>query len=103
MIGIILVSKQANVCRTLRQFIGTDPELEIMAEVSGSDEALEKVDLLSPNILLINSGGSDTDAISLAERVLQRKPRTFVILLMQQLTLDGMQAASTAGCHNVAS
>ena len=102
MISMILVSKQAAVCRNLREFIGTDPELELIAEAAGSDEALEKVDLLNPNILLINSGGSDTDAVSLAERVIQRKPRTFVILLMQQLTLDSMQVASAAGCHNIA-
>ena len=102
MISMILVSKQAAVCRNLREFIGTDPELELIAETAGSEEALEKVDLLSPNILLINSGGSDTDAVSLAERVIQRKPRTFVILLMQQLTLDSMQVASAAGCHNIA-
>ena len=101
MISMILVSKQASVCRNLREFIGTDPELELIAEAAGSDEALEKVDLLNPNILLINSGGSDTDAVSLAERVIQRKPRTFVILLMQHLTLDSMQVASAAGCHNI--
>ena len=102
MINLILVSKQASVCRSLREFLHTDPELEILAEVASSDEALEKVDLLSPNILLINSGESDTDAISLAERVVQRKPHTFVILLMQPLTLESIQVANAAGCHNIA-
>ena len=102
MISMILVSRQASVCRTLREFIGTDPELDLVAEIAGADEALEKVDLLSPNILLIHAGESDTDAISLAERVIQRKPRTFVILLMQALTLERMQMANAAGCHNVA-
>ena len=102
MISMILVSKQTDVCRDLRGFIGTDPELELLAETHSSDEALEKVDLLSPNILLINSGERDTDAISLAERVIQRKPHTFVILLIQNLTLENMQAASAAGCHNIA-
>ena len=103
MISMILVGRQANICRNLREFIGTDPELELVAEVTGSDEALEKVDLLSPNILLISSGEGDTDSISLAERVIQRKPRTFVILLMQQLTVENIRAANAAGCHNIAS
>ena len=103
MISIVLVSKQASICRNLREFIDTDPELDLIAEAGSSDEALEKVDLLSPNILLISSGESDTDTISLAERVIQRKPRTFVILLMQHLTLENMRAASAAGCHNVVS
>ena len=102
MISIVLVSKQASVCRTLRDYLNTDPQLDLLAELSNTDEALEKVDLLSPNILMIHAGESDTDAISLAERVIQRKPRTFVILLMQPLTLERTQAANAAGCHNIA-
>ena len=102
MISIVLVSKQTGLCRNLREFIGADPELELLAELSGADEVLEKVDLLSPHILLIHAGENDTDAISLAERVIQCKPRTFVILLMQPLTLDRIQMANAAGCHNIA-
>ena len=102
MISLILVSKQSTAGRTLREYLGTDPELDLLAELSNADEALEKVDLLSPNILLIHAGDSDTDAVSLAERVIQRKPRTFVILLMQSLTLERMQMANAAGCHNIA-
>ena len=102
MIGLILVSKQPTAGRTLREYLGTDPELDLLAELSSADEALEKVDLLSPAILLIHAGDSDTDAVSLAERVIQRKPRTFVILLMQSLTLERMQMANAAGCHNIA-
>ena len=102
MISIVLVSKQAGACRNIREFIGTDPELDLLAEVSDSDEALKKVDLLSPSILLNSSGESDTDTLCLAERVIQRKPRTFVILLVQQLTLESIQAANAAGCHNIA-
>ena len=102
MISIILVSKQSGLNRTLRTFLETDPELELESELSGADEALEKVDLLCPNILLIHAGDSDQDAISLAERVIQRKPRTFVILLMENVTLERMQMANAAGCHNIA-
>ena len=102
MISIILVSKQSGLNRTLRTFLETDPELELGSELSSADEALEKVDLLSPNILLIHAGDSDQDAISLAERVIQRKPRTFVILLMENVTLERMQMANAAGCHNIA-
>jgi pilus assembly protein CpaE len=102
MISIMLVSKQSGLNRTLRTFLETDPELELESELSGADEALEKVDLLCPNILLIHAGDSDQDAISLAERVIQRKPRTFVILLMENVTLERMQMANAAGCHNIA-
>ena len=102
MISVVLVSKQSGPARKLGEFIHTDPDLELLGELSGADEALEKVDLLGPNILLIHAGENDTDAISLAERVIQRKPRTFVIMVMQSLTLERMQMANGAGCHNIA-
>lgn len=101
MISIMLVSKQDSVLRTLRQMIGTDPELEPAAEASGGDAALEKVENTAPDVLVINSSDADTDAINLAERVILRKPRTFVILLAEKLTLEILQNANAAGCHNI--
>ena len=101
MINIIVVSKQPNVSTMLREYLQTDEELEVLDELSNSDEVLEKLDLLSPNILLLHAGETDSDAISLAERVIQRKPRTFVILLMEHMTLERMQMAIAAGCHNI--
>lgn len=98
---IMLVSKQEAILRTLRQFLRTDEALEITTESAGGDAALEKVENISPDILLINSDDTDTDAINLAERIVLRKPRTFVILLMRQMTLENIQAANSAGCHNV--
>ena len=101
MINLILVSKQPSVNLRLREQLLTDEELEVLDEISNADEALEKVDLQNPNILLLYSGDADSDAISLAERVIQRKPRTFVIVLMERMTMERLQLATTAGCHNV--
>ncbi|MBR5537200.1 MAG: AAA family ATPase [Clostridia bacterium] len=101
MINLILVSKQPSVNLRLREQLLTDGELEVLDEISNADEALEKVDLQNPNILLLHSGETDTDAISLAERVVQRKPRTFVIVLMEHMTMERLQQATAAGCHNV--
>ena len=103
MIGIMLVSRQNAVLETLRGFLDSDEELEIVSEAPGGDAALEKVENTSPDILLIHSGGADADAVNLAERIIQRKPRTFVILLAQEMTLERVQAANAAGCHNVIS
>ena len=101
MIEIMLVSKQEQTLNTLRQFIGTDPELTVIAEAPGGDAVLEKVENEAPEILILNSGGLDTDAVSLAERIIMRKPRTFVIILVQEVTVEVLQSANAAGCHNV--
>ena len=54
MIGIMLVSKQEPVLNLLRQFIEYDNETEVVAEASGGDQALEKVENSAPDVLIIN-------------------------------------------------
>jgi len=100
-IEIMLVSKQDAVLRTLRQHLSLDSELELIAEAPGGDAALEAVEISEPNLLILNYGNADSDTINLAERILTRKPRTFVVLLLQDMTLDSLQSANAAGCHNV--
>lgn len=101
MIEIMLVSKQEPVLKTLRQYIGSDDEMTVVSEASGGEAALEKVENEAPDILILNSGAQDTEAISLAERIIMRKPRTFVIVLVPEITVDALQSANAAGCHNV--
>jgi len=100
-INVMLVSKQEAALKTLRQFLGADSELELIAEASGGDSALEAVELNEPDILVINAGGTESDSVAFAERILLRKPRVFVILLQQEITIDNLRAANAAGCHNV--
>ncbi len=101
MIRLMLVSRQETVLSSLRQLLDFDEELSILAEAPGGDAALEAVENHSPDVLLLHSGGTDSDAMNLAERIILCRPRTFVILLVQELTLEVMQAAAAAGCHNV--
>lgn len=101
MIGVMLVSKQKDVLEVLRNYASTDPELELVAEASGGESALEKVEMTSPDVLVINSGDEDTDSINLAERIIKLKPRTFVILFTNNYTVDELQKANSVGCHNV--
>ena len=42
MIEVMLVSRQEQVLRTLRQFLGSDGELELIAEAAGGDAVLER-------------------------------------------------------------
>ena len=101
MIEIMLVSRQEAVLDLLRRNIAPDAELEIAAEAAGGDAALEKVEAASPDVLIINSGGPDSDTLSLAERIIMHRPRTFVILLVPEITVEALQSANAAGCHNV--
>ena len=101
MIGIMLVSRQENVRTDLRRFLLQDNELEILEEASGGEPALQKIENVSPDILLLYYADGDSDTLNFAERVILKKPRTFVIIVMQQMSLENVRAANAAGCHNV--
>ena len=101
MIGIMLVGRQSSVRSTLRGFLSFDEEFEIISEAPGGEQALEKIENSSPDILIISCDGEDSDAVSLAERVIMRKPRTFVIMLMKEINVTMLQNATAAGCHNI--
>jgi len=101
MIDVMTVSKDEQVVRTLRQFLTLDGDLDLVSESAGGDDALQQVEIISPDILLLHAGGADLDAAGMAERIIARKPRTFVIMILQEMTVEALQAATAAGCHNV--
>ena len=101
MITVMSVSRSEPVLAALSRYVAADENLELVAQAPGGEAALEKVENVSPDILLINSSSTDADAINLAERVILRKPRTFVIVLVEEMTLEAVQSANAAGCHNV--
>ncbi len=100
MISIMLVGKQEPVLN-LQRFLESDPELEVVASAPGGENALVKIENSSPDLLIIHADSADSQAISLAERVILRKPRTFVILVPEAESMDLFRAANEAGCHNI--
>ncbi len=101
MIGVMLVSKNEKVLDTLNGYVNSDTELEVLGEAKGGESALEKVENLSPDILVIHKTQGDTDTISLAERIIKLKPRTFVILITDNYTVEELKKANAVGCHNI--
>ena len=101
MIGVMLVSKNDRVLDTVSGYINADTELEVLGEAKNGESALEKVENLSPDILVIHKTQGDTDTISLAERIIKLKPRTFVILITDNYTVEELKKANAVGCHNI--
>ena len=101
-IKVMLISKQEAFLDNMRQLINAE-NITIAGDAPGGALAMEKIENVSPDVLIINSGRNDNEALNLAERITQNRPRIFVILVMEELTVDAMQAANAAGVHNVIS
>jgi pilus assembly protein CpaE len=99
-INILLVGKDEEALRRIRSCI-TDEQFAVVGDSAGGARALEAVENSSPDILILYQGTNDTDALNLAERVIQHKPRTFVVLITEAMSVESLQAANAAGVHNV--
>ena len=101
MISVMLAGRQNSALAAIRGLLSFDSEFEITAESPGGENALGKIENSSPDILIICCDGQDADAVSLAERVIMQRPRTFVVMLMREITVSMLQSVTAAGCHNI--
>jgi pilus assembly protein CpaE len=99
-INVLLVSKLADKLQKMKRMI-TDKEIVVVGESSGGSSALDRIENLSPDILIMTLGADDMDVLNLSERVLMQRPRTFVILLMEQMDIEVFQRAVNIGAHNI--
>lgn len=99
-INVLLISKMERNIGILRRMID-DEEILIIGDSPGGSLALDRIENTSPDIIIMTLGAGDTDVLSLAERIILHRPRTFVILVAEHIDVDMMQSAVKIGCHNV--
>ena len=99
-INILLISKSENNLTAMKNMIDSET-IAIIGESSGGSAALDKIDNLSPDIIIMTLGAGDNDVLSLAERVILHRPRSHVILLTEYLNVDILQSALGVGVHNI--
>ena len=99
-IKVLLISKLDSTLQKMRQLIN-DEEISVIGESAGGATALDKIENLSPDIIIMTLGAGDMDVLNLTERILLHRPRSFVILLLEQMDVDALQQAVRIGAHNV--
>jgi len=65
----------------LRTLLNADPNLDVVGEATNSQEALDAVRELHPDILLMDIGMPGPDALSATRQVVQEAPDTRVLML----------------------
>jgi pilus assembly protein CpaE len=99
-INVLLISKLESNIAAMRSKID-DEAIAVVGESSGGSAALEYIENLSPDIIIMTLGAGDTDVLNLTERIILHRPRSYVILLAEYLDVDILQNALKAGAHNV--
>lgn len=99
-IRIMLISKMDRTINHIKDMI-QDEELTIIGESSTGSIALDKIENVTPDIVIMPLGSGDTDVLSLAERIILDRPRIHVILLTEHMDVEVLQSAIKIGAHNI--
>ncbi len=99
-INVLLISRLERTQGAIKRMID-DEEITVIGESSGGTDALERIENLSPDIIIMSYGAGEDDVLSLTERITFSRPRSHVILLCEYLDVDLLQSALSVGAHNV--
>jgi ATPases involved in chromosome partitioning len=99
-INVLVISKLEKNLEAMKHMID-DEEIVVIGDSPGGAQALDKIENVSPDMVIMFLGAGDTDVLSLTERIILHRPRTHVILLVEYLDVDILQCANKAGAHNV--
>ena len=80
-VRILLVDDHHLVVEGLRAVLSTDPEIEVVGEARSGKEAVRAVELLKPDVVLMDIRMPDGDGIFATRQVKQAAPTTSVIML----------------------
>jgi two-component system response regulator NreC len=81
MTKILIADDHAVVRAGLRAVLQTNPELELAGEASGGLEALELVQQIHPDVLVLDLSMPDLDGISVTRQVKETNPQTRILIL----------------------
>jgi two-component system, NarL family, response regulator LiaR len=96
-IRIIIVDDHSVVRQGLRMFLGSDPELEVIAEARNGAEAVELTHQLHPDVILMDLLMPVMDGIQATGAIRQSEPDTEVIALTSVLDDNSVVDAVRAG------
>ncbi len=99
-VNILLVEDHKLTRVGVKSLFDNTPELKVIAEAETGKEALEKVRLQKPNVILMNIGLPDIDGISVTRRIIDQFEDIKVVMLTSHLSekevFDSLSAGAMA-------
>jgi DNA-binding NarL/FixJ family response regulator len=78
-ISVMLVDDHARLREALRQVINFEPDLEVVAEVEGGRAALQLLQRINPDVVLMDGSMPEMNGIETTRRLKQLRPKTKII------------------------
>jgi DNA-binding NarL/FixJ family response regulator len=96
-IRILIADDYADWRRQVRLLLQARPEWQVIAEASDGSEAVQKVEELKPDLILLDIGLPQLNGIEAAWRMRQLSPSSRIVFLSQNNDRDFVRAALSTG------
>jgi pilus assembly protein CpaE len=98
-IKTLIISKMADRRQALHAMLSGD---DIVSDtVESSTLALDKINTMNPDIVIMATGNDEDSALSLCERIYFSKPKSTVVIISEYLDLQILQTFMRAGARDV--
>jgi len=94
---IILVDDHEVVRLGLKSLLERHPQFDVVAEAASAREAIEKTDMLKPDVVVMDIRLPGTSGIEACEQIVNTHPNTKVIMLTSYAEDEMLFAAIRAG------
>ncbi len=98
--SVLLISRSEEKRQALHTLMEAE-EFGVVAGVKGGLSALEKVDSMSPDIVVLVLSGADPDTFTVCERIYLGKPKCTIVLVADTVDVDSVHRALEAGATSL--
>lgn len=99
-INTIIISKLDERREFLKKLL-EETDIKVISDIRGGTAALDRIENISPELVIMTFDEHDTDVLNIAERIYLGRPQCIIIFLVDRMSTDILQKAMSAGVKNV--
>ncbi|HWY53896.1 MAG TPA: response regulator transcription factor [Terriglobales bacterium] len=94
---VLVVEDFAPFCQFVRSTLAERPDVQVIGEVADGLEAVQKAELLEPNLVLLDIGLPTLNGIEAARQISKLAPKSKIIFVSQESSREVVQEALNVG------
>jgi DNA-binding NarL/FixJ family response regulator len=94
---VLVVEDFAPFCQFVRSTLAERPDVQVIGEVADGLEAVQKAELLEPNLVLLDIGLPTLNGIEAARQIRKLAPESKIIFVSQESSREVVQEALNVG------